>query len=159
MQKVKSFQVDHRVLEPGIYESEVNGAYTYDIRFIAPRNAKQQCPSGKVLHTLEHFFADYFRNKTPKSFSNSVLYIGPMGCKTGFYLVTVTPFTPEAIHELLRYSLTELIRQDTIPGADSISCGNHEYFDLLATKRFIKDVITPNLFEGEKLNTFYPFIK
>ena len=90
MQKVNSFIVDHTVLQPGVYVTEVNGVYTYDIRFVAPQDAvyKGLFMTPQSAHTLEHFMADYMRGKTSEEFSSTVLYVGPMGCLTGFYLLT-----------------------------------------------------------------------
>ena len=69
MQKVNSFIVDHTVLQPGIYVTEVNGVFTYDIRFVAPRDAvgKGLFMTPQSAHTFEHFMADYMRTKHLKS--------------------------------------------------------------------------------------------
>lgn len=160
MQKVKSFTVDHRTLEPGIYASQVNGAITYDIRMIAPKHSCK-VPSGRTIHTLEHFFADYFRNKVPShfpdSFSSTVLYIGPMGCKTGFYLLTSVKWPEELIRDILLECCNDILCASKIPGGTEIECGNHRYFNLDSAKDFVVDVIIPE-FRDEELRKTYPLI-
>ena len=155
MRKVKSFTVDHRKLNQGIYSSENNGIVTYDIRFLSPRD-NHLVPSGKVLHTLEHFLADYFRTKTNEDFSSSVVYVGPMGCKTGFYLLTSFNWKCEEIRDLVLDCCNLILCSSSIPGASEIECGNHKFFDLEKTKEFIVDIIIP-AFQTDNLNTDYPF--
>ena len=85
MEKIASFMVDHTKLEPGIYLSrEDRGVITYDLRFIKPNTPPFL--SNKALHTIEHLCATYLRNS---KFSENVIYFGPMGCRTGFYLLTL----------------------------------------------------------------------
>lgn len=156
MQKVNSFSVDHRKLEPGIYCSEVNGAYTYDIRMVAPANCAS-APSAEVLHTLEHFLASFFREKTSDWFSSTVLYIGPMGCKTGFYFLSSVHWSEEQVKNALLNCCNDVLCAEEIPGATEITCGNYTFFDLPATKEFIVDFIIPT-FGKKPLQTQYPFI-
>lgn len=159
MQKVNSFTIDHRKLKPGIYRTEVNGAYTFDIRFVAPQDAvkNKKFMDPKVAHTLEHFFADYLRNKSCTALSETVLYIGPMGCLTGFYLVTWSPILEDSVALLILDCCNEILSSREIPGATEISCGNFEFFDLEKTKEFIVDVIIPN-FNVKDLTTTYPLV-
>ncbi|MCI8519971.1 MAG: S-ribosylhomocysteine lyase, partial [Clostridia bacterium] len=83
MEKIKSFQVDHRKLDKGIYISRIDSdIVTYDLRFCKPN-------SGTVLdnvtmHTIEHMLATFLRNS---EFKDDIIYFGPMGCQTGFYLL------------------------------------------------------------------------
>lgn len=161
MQKVNSFIVDHTKLKPGIYESKINGAYTYDIRFVAPQDAAHRglFMKPEVAHTLEHFLADFLRTKVDNAFSEKVLYVGPMGCLTGFYILTTEPFTPEFLKNLILKG-TELIieaKDGEIPGASELTCGNWQYFDLDATKEFINGVIVPN-FTSEEFSAEYPYL-
>lgn len=162
MQRVNSFIVDHTRLEPGIYESKINGAYTYDVRFVAPRDAVKNgvFMNPKVAHTLEHFLADYLRTKTAEEFSEKVLYVGPMGCLTGFYLLTTEPFEPQFLRELILEALEHILKakDDEIPGASELTCGNYRYFDLEGTKNFINGVIVPN-FKSELFSVDYPLIE
>ncbi|HBB71587.1 MAG TPA: S-ribosylhomocysteine lyase, partial [Ruminococcus sp.] len=83
MKTIASFTVDHDKLEKGMYISRIDGdAVTYDIRMKKPNGGDYL--SNGALHTFEHLFATYARNS---SFSDSVIYVGPMGCRTGFYLI------------------------------------------------------------------------
>ena len=162
MQRVNSFIVDHTRLQPGIYESEINGAYTYDVRFVAPREAVHNgvFMDPKVAHTLEHFLADYLRTKTDEEFSRKVLYVGPMGCLTGFYLLTTEPFDPHFLRKLVVEALEHILEaeKDGIPGASELPCGNYRYFDLEKAKEFIREVVIPNFTSGS-FSVVYPLIE
>lgn len=177
MQKVNSFIVDHTRLEPGIYESKVNGSYTYDIRFVAPRDAAHNglYMKPQVAHTLEHFLADFLRTKADGvlsgeglatgsiqegEFSDKVLYVGPMGCLTGFYLLTTVPFDPYFLRDLILMALEHILSacEGEIPGASELTCGNWQYFDLEGTKDFIRETIKPN-FTSNIFSTVYPLIE
>ena len=98
MNKIKSFQVDHRKLGVGIYVSRVDvDIVTYDLRFCKPN-------SGTVLdnvtmHTIEHMLATFVRNSDIK---NEVLYFGPMGCQTGFYLLVRDVVPKEKVLETVK---------------------------------------------------------
>ena len=84
MQKIASFTIDHDVLVPGLYVSRVDGdVVTYDLRMRVP-NRGDYLSTG-AAHTLEHLFATYVRNS---AYSPQVVYVGPMGCRTGFYFLT-----------------------------------------------------------------------
>lgn len=83
MKKIARFTVDHDRLEKGLYVSRIDGdAVTYDIRMKKPNGGDYL--KNAELHTFEHLFATYARNS---EYSDSVIYVGPMGCRTGFYLV------------------------------------------------------------------------
>ncbi len=84
MQKIKSFEVDHTKLDVGMYISRIDDdIVTYDIRMVKPNTPPFLENAG--LHTFEHLFATYVRNS---NFSKNIVYVGPMGCRTGFYLLT-----------------------------------------------------------------------
>ena len=83
MKTIASFTVDHDKLEKGMYVSRIDGdAVTYDIRMKKPNGGDYL--SNGALHTFEHLFATYARNS---KYADSVIYVGPMGCRTGFYLI------------------------------------------------------------------------
>ena len=83
MKKIASFTVNHDTLEKGVYISRIDGdAVTYDIRMKKPNNGSFITP--KSLHTIEHLLATFVRNS---EFSESIIYAGPMGCRSGFYLI------------------------------------------------------------------------
>ena len=158
MQKVNSFIIDHKKLQPGIYECQVNGIYTYDIRFVRPQDAAHRglFMDPKVAHTLEHFMADYLRTKYTEEFSSTLLYVGPMGCLTGFYILTNCHYEAEFLRKLLVQCMEYILGEETIPGAAELTCGNWEYFDLQGAKQFIKDVIIPN-YSSPEFCTEYPY--
>ena len=158
MQKVNSFIIDHKKLVPGIYECQVNGIFTYDIRFVRPQDAvyKGLFMDPKVAHTLEHFMADYLRTKTNDEFSSTLLYVGPMGCLTGFYFLTSCHYEADFLRKLVLECVEHILTQDTIPGAAELTCGNYQYFNLEEAKRWIREVIIPN-FSSAEFCTEYPY--
>ena len=162
MQKVNSFIVDHTVLQPGIYVTEVNGVFTYDIRFVAPRDAvgKGLFMTPQSAHTFEHFMADYMRTKISEEFSKTVLYVGPMGCLTGFYLLTSVKYDELFIKQLVIECMEHILSAEDgeIPGASELTCGNYKYFDLPKTKQYINEIIIPN-FNSDRFSTLYPMIE
>jgi len=84
MERIASFCVDHNTLVPGMYLSRKDGdVLTWDIRMKTPNKGSYLSPA--CAHTIEHLFATYARNS---AFQDSVIYVGPMGCRTGFYLLT-----------------------------------------------------------------------
>ena len=99
MERIASFCVDHTRLLPGMYLSRQDGAdgeiLTWDIRMKQPNKGSYLSPA--AAHTLEHLFATYARNS---KYSRGVVYVGPMGCLTGFYLLT-TGLTPAEALDLM----------------------------------------------------------
>ena len=90
MKKIASFTINHDVLEKGMYISRVDGdVVTYDIRMKKPNNPENDYLSNGTMHTIEHIFATFARNS---EFSDDIVYVGPMGCRTGFYFWSETKF-------------------------------------------------------------------
>lgn len=145
MNKIASFQVDHTKFGVGMYISRIDGdIVTYDIRMAKPNGGVYI--SNPSLHTIEHLFATYARNS---QFKDSVIYVGPMGCRTGFYLLTRNLSNENAI-ELVREAFRFISEfSGNIPGASKTECGNYLEHDLESAKR---DVI-PLL---EKLENYTP---
>lgn len=158
MQKVNSFIIDHKKLLPGIYECQVNGIFTYDVRFVRPQDAahKGVFMDPKVAHTLEHFMADFLRTKTSEEFASTVLYVGPMGCLTGFYLLTNCHYETEFLRKLMLQCMEHILAQEVIPGASELTCGNWQYFNLQGAKEFIGKHIIPN-FTSPEFSSEYPY--
>ncbi|RGD74913.1 S-ribosylhomocysteine lyase [Anaerofustis stercorihominis] len=131
MEKIASFMVDHTKLEPGIYLSrEDRGVITYDLRFIKPNTPPFL--SNKALHTIEHLCATYLRNS---KFNENVIYFGPMGCRTGFYLLTLGLAHKEVIG-LVKKTISDLSDYEgPIPGQSEIECGNYKELDLQEAKK------------------------
>lgn len=133
MQKIASFQVNHDTLKPGMYISRVDGdVVTYDIRMKTP-NAGDYLDNA-AMHTIEHLFATYARNT---KFAGDVVYVGPMGCRTGFYLLMRDRASHEDALNLVRDSFRFIADfEGDIPGAEfSYECGNYKEHDLSLAKR------------------------
>lgn len=137
MERIPSFQVNHNILEPGIYTSmRLKHTYTLDIRMVKPNNDQEM--STKVMHTIEHLAATFLRNTTQKA---KVVYFGPMGCRTGFYAIFENTL-PEVEAYLLLKEFFDLADTFTeIPGASQMECGNYKDLDytLIETKRLMKE--------------------
>lgn len=136
MKKIASFTVNHNTLKQGVYISRIDGdAVTYDLRMKVPNDGEYITP--KALHTIEHLLATYVRNS---QFSDSIIYAGPMGCRTGFYLIVRENVTKKQILELLRNAF-EFIADFTgvIPGSEKAECGNYLEHDLESAKKDAKD--------------------
>ncbi len=140
MEKIASFQIDHLRLLTGLYVSRVDGApgarvTTFDLRMTAPN--REEVMSTGAVHAIEHLGATYLRNE-PK-WKNSVLYFGPMGCRTGFYLLMAGEFSPRDVFALVRGMLDFIIAfEGDIPGASARDCGNYQDMDLAEAKRFAR---------------------
>ncbi len=130
MEKIKSFQIDHTKLGIGMYVSRVDGdIVTYDVRMCKPNGGKYL--SDGSMHTIEHLFATYARNS---ALSQGVVYVGPMGCRTGFYFLTRGISGADAI-ALVRDSLGFIhTYEGRIPGDTEAECGNYRDHDLPAAR-------------------------
>ncbi len=131
MNTIASFLVNHDKLERGIYLSRIDGdVVTYDMRFVKPN-----CPpymENAALHTFEHLFATIARNS---EFSENVIYFGPMGCRTGFYLLVRGMSHHDAIELIISATARIAKWEGAIPGAaSSAECGNWLEHDLEGAK-------------------------
>ena len=140
MDLIESFSIDHRSIIPGIFVSRTdtisNGIITtYDIRLKKPN----QEPAIDVLamHSLEHIIATYLRNN--EEWKNEVIYWGPMGCLTGFYLILKGNKKPQEIYELMLNSFLEVEKYNEVPGATEINCGNYLLHNLGMAKWYAKE--------------------
>ena len=130
MERIASFCVDHTKLMPGMYLSRQDGdVLTWDIRMKRPNQGDYLSTS--AAHAMEHLFATYARNS---AWSQGVIYVGPMGCRTGFYLLT-RGLTPAQALELTADSFRFMAGYDgPIPGASAAECGNWQDMDLPAAR-------------------------
>ena len=130
MERIASFCVDHTRLDRGMYLSRQDGdVLTWDIRMKKP-NHGDYLSTGSA-HTLEHLFATYARNS---QYKDGVIYVGPMGCRTGFYLLTQGMPHEDAI-ELTRAALRFIAEYEgEVPGATAAECGNYREQDLPGAK-------------------------
>ena len=138
MEKIKSFTINHLKLKSGLYVSRIDNfgtdITTFDMRFTAP-NIEPVMDTGSI-HTLEHLGATFFRNSNIK---NSVVYFGPMGCRTGFYLILAGLVTPKDILPLVKDMLSFVINfNGEIFGATQVECGNYSDQNLIGAKEFAK---------------------
>ncbi len=138
MKKIASFTVNHDTLQKGMYISRIDGdVVTYDIRMKLP-NGGDYLPNG-AMHTFEHLFATFARNS---GVSDKVIYVGPMGCRTGFYLLLRDTVSYSDAIELVRDSFKFISRfEGTIPGSTKIECGNYLEHDLAGAKTAAEDMI------------------
>lgn len=126
MEKITSFTVDHRFITPGIYVSRIDGDITtYDLRTRRPNCGDFM--DDKIMHTFEHLFATYIRNS---DISNRVIYFGPMGCATGFYLLVRNSVNTETF-EIVKEVLGKIIaHKGEVFGKSEIECGNYKTLNL-----------------------------
>ncbi len=128
---IKSFEVDHDKILPGIYISRVDGdILTLDLRTRRPNCGEYM--DSTTMHTVEHMFATYIRNS---EIGDRVIYFGPMGCRTGFYLLLRDTDVTEAV-SYIKQILMQIISHDgEVFGASRKECGNYLDLDLSAAKR------------------------
>ena len=126
MKKIASFTVDHTKLDPGIYVSRVDGdVTTYDLRMKKP-NAGEYL-SDLQMHSFEHLLATFMRNG---KIAENVIYVGPMGCRTGFYLL-VRDLSCDAVLDALIEALEDICTYvGEMPGASEKECGNYRELSL-----------------------------
>ena len=139
MKRIASFSVNHDKLKKGIYVSRIDGdVVTYDVRCKIPNGGEYlECPA---MHTFEHLFATYARNS---EFQDSVIYVGPMGCRTGFYLLLRDNVSRENAIKLTYEAFKFTAEfEGTIPGSTKIECGNYLEHDLEGAKAVAKDMMT-----------------
>ena len=130
MKTIASFTIDHTVLCEGIYISRIDGdAVTYDIRMRKP-NRDDFLSTGSI-HTLEHLLATYARNS---EIADKIIYVGPMGCRTGMYLIVRDPDHRAVIDMLIRAMKFAGEFEGEIPGATEPECGNYLDHDLAKAK-------------------------
>jgi len=130
MQKIASFTVDHNLLDPGIYVSRRDGDITtYDLRTRKPNCGDYM--DNLTMHSVEHLFATFVRNSAIK---DSVIYFGPMGCQTGFYLLT-KDVPDERVLEITMEILEKIVSYDgEMPGNSAVECGNYRNLNVDAAR-------------------------
>lgn len=139
MEKITSFTVNHLALLPGLYVSrrdERNGCVitTFDMRITAPN--REPVVDMPALHTIEHIAATYLRNSTKKE---DIVYFGPMGCRTGCYLVMFGNLNSENVYDLILDMCDFIIDfKGEIPGAKPDQCGNYSEQNLSMAQYYIK---------------------
>lgn len=126
MELIQSFTVDHTRIVPGIFTSRVDTVSdgtvtTYDIRLKRPN--REPVIDVAAMHTLEHLIATALRNDP--DWKDEVIYWGPMGCLTGFYLILKGDRPPQAIYDLILRAFRSVGDADKVPGATAVNCGHY----------------------------------
>lgn len=139
MERITSFTINHLVLQPGLYVSRKDKwndcvVTTFDMRITAPN--REPVIDMPALHTIEHMAATYLRNSQLK---DKVVYFGPMGCRTGCYLVMFGDLSSEDVVGLVLDMCDFIIGYEgEIPGATPVECGNYSEQNLNMAKFYIK---------------------
>ena len=158
MEKIASFTVDHLRLVPGVYVSRVdqvagNPITTFDLRMTRPN--KEPVMNTAEVHTIEHLAATFLRNHA--ECADKTIYFGPMGCRTGFYLILAGSYKSKDIVPLLKEMYTFMAEfEGEVPGAAAKDCGNYLDMNLPMAKYLSKKYLTEVLenITDEQLN--YP---
>ncbi len=130
MDKIPSFQKNHDTLAVGLHaQTDANGITTFDLRLKKPNAGDYISP--KALHTIEHLMATVLRNSAAKE---NIVYFGPMGCRTGFYLLTLRMDYAQVL-ALLKDSIPVALSLDEVPGSRREECGNYLEHDLAGAKK------------------------
>ena len=158
MKKITSFTIDHLKLGPGIYVSRKDPVgkdiiTTFDIRMTSPN--EEPVMNTAEMHTIEHLAATFLRNH--EVWGNKILYFGPMGCRTGFYLLLAGDYESKDIVSLM-IEMFEFIRdfKNEVPGASPKDCGN--YLDMnLGMANYLADRYLNNtLYNIDEAHLIYP---
>ena len=141
IKKITSFTVDHRYIVPGIYVSRIDGdVTTYDMRTRRPNCGDYM--SDLTMHSFEHMFATYVRNSL---IADEVLYFGPMGCQTGFYLLIRNADNPRVLAVVID-TLNKIIgHKGDMFGCSEIECGNYRCLSVesaqVEAKRYLEVLV------------------
>ena len=148
MEKITSFTIDHIRLVPGVYVSRIdyvgdNPVTTFDLRMTSPND--EPVMNTAEVHTIEHLGATFLRNH--ETFSDKVLYFGPMGCRTGFYLLLTGDYSSADIVPLMKEMFSFIASYEgEVPGASARDCGNYLDMNLPMARwlasRYLRDVLT-----------------
>ena len=158
MEKIASFTIDHIKLEPGVYVSRKDTVgseviTTFDLRMTSPND--EPVMNTAEVHTIEHLGATSLRNHP--LYKDKTIYFGPMGCRTGFYLILAGELEPMDIIDLLCEMYAFMAGfEGEVPGADAISCGNYLDMNLPMAKYLAKRYLDNVLANISEANTIYP---
>ncbi len=158
MEKIASFTVNHLDLLPGVYVSRQDKAgesilTTFDLRMTAPN--REPVMNTAEMHTIEHLAATYLRNDP--EIQDKVIYFGPMGCRTGFYLILAGDYSSQDVLPLIVKTFT-FIRdfEGEVPGAAARDCGNYLDMNLPMAKHLADLYLTRTLLCAKEENLNYP---
>ena len=150
MKRIASFEVDHTKINKGIYISRIDGSITtYDLRMKLPNSDDYLENDG--IHSFEHLFATFVRNS---QYSENIVYVGPMGCLTGFYFLT-SNLDHESAVKLIIASLEFIAAYiSDIPGVSVVECGNYKLHSLEKAKSYAADFRAAILKNGDTLSAY-----
>ena len=158
MEKIASFTVNHLDLFPGVYVSRkdqvgTNTITTFDLRMTAPN--REPVMNTAEMHTIEHLAATFLRNE--ESIKDNVIYFGPMGCRTGFYLLLAGDYESKDIVPLM-IEMYEFIRdfRGDVPGAAAKDCGNYLDMNLPMANWLAKRYLDNTLYHIDEAHMVYP---
>ena len=156
MELIQSFSVDHTRIVPGIFVSRVDHlgdevVTTYDVRLKRP-NREPVIDVG-AMHSLEHLIATFLRNDP--DWKDEVIYWGPMGCLTGFYLILKGDRAPQQLYDLMLKVFTSVEDAQEVPGATAVNCGHYLMHNLEMAKWYAREFVSyleanagnPDIFE------------
>ena len=140
MKMIQSFSVDHTRIVPGIFTSRVDrlgefSVTTYDIRLKRPNI--EPAVDVAAMHSLEHIIATFLRNDP--EWKDEVVYWGPMGCLTGFYLILKGSRAPQELYELMLNAFKAVENAREVPGAAPVNCGNYLMHNLETAKWYARE--------------------
>ena len=158
MKKIKSFTVDHLRLVPGVYVSRVDyvNAYpvtTFDLRMTSPND--EPVMNTAEVHTIEHLGATFLRNH--ETYADKTIYFGPMGCRTGFYLILSGEYTSADIVPLMQEMFGFIANfEGDVPGAAAKDCGNYLDMNLPMARYLARKYLDEVLTDIKKEQLVYP---
>ena len=144
MEKITSFTIDHLKLKPGVYVSRIDyveghPVTTFDLRMTSPND--EPVMNTAEMHAIEHLAATFLRNHA--EFGNKTIYFGPMGCRTGFYLLLAGEYVSRDILPLMQEMFSFIADfVGVVPGACAIDCGNFLVINLPMAKYLAKKYIS-----------------
>ena len=158
MEKITSFTIDHIKLQPGVYVSHKDQVgeqtiTTFDLRMTSPND--EPVMNTAEMHTIEHLAATFLRNHA--SYGEKTIYFGPMGCRTGFYLLLAGDYASGDIIPLM-IEMFEFIRDfhDDVPGASPKDCGNYLDMNLGMANYLAKKYLDQVLYHIDESHLVYP---
>ena len=159
MEQIRSFQIDHHRLARGLYVHRQDKVgtdgivTTFDIRICKPY--LDFTMDGAAIHTIEHLGATFLRTRS--YYADRIVYFGPMGCRTGFYLVVEGDVTVEDISGTMREMFAWMATYEgLVPGATTEECGNADFHDLGEARRIAHQYYNEVLLQLDGTNTVYP---
>lgn len=158
MEKITSFTINHLSLQPGVYVSRKDPVgdqiiTTFDLRMTSPN--EEPVMNTAEMHTIEHLAATFLRNHA--EYGDKIIYFGPMGCRTGFYLLLAGDYESKDIVPLMQEMYQFIARfEDEVPGASARDCGNYLDMNLPMARYIAKKYLVEVLTDIDESRLVYP---